>query len=75
MTTTTAEDDVKNNGSANQRGDGIKGNDASLARENAKQVTEQGNDAAHQQGDGKQRTVVGRSYQQTGYVGYSQANK
>ena len=75
VTTSSPENDVEDDGSPQNRGDGIERNQSSLTRQQADEVAEQGNGTTHHQGEGKQRTMIGCAEHETGNVGHSQTDE
>lgn len=70
-----AEDDIQDDGRADERRDRVQRQQSSLSRQHAEQVAQQGGRAANQQADGQQGVVVGGAEQQPGDVGDGQADE
>ena len=67
--------DVDDDGTAHDGGDGIEGDDARLARQEADGIADEGNDGSAEHGAWHQYAVVGSAKQQVGNVRNGQANE
>ena len=75
MRNLTIDDDVDDDGGSDEGGDGIEGNDATLAWEHTEQGTREGYDAAHEDSGWQQRAMIIRMEQQTGNMRNSQSDE
>ena len=68
-------DDVDDDGGSHDGGDGVEGDDAGLAGQEADGVAEQGDDGAAEDGAGHENAVVGNAEQEVGDVGHGKADE
>ena len=70
-----SQDNPKDNGSTNDGGDDIDGNDALLAWQGADEIAGKGQRRTRQQGGRQEGAVVGTAQEEPSDVGHSQSNK
>ena len=68
-------DDINDDGRTHDRGDGVEGNDARLARQEADGIAQEGNDGAAEYSTRHEDTVVGLTVEQVGYVWNGQTDE
>ena len=68
-------DDVNNDGCADQRRDGVEGDDTTLAREETDEVADEGHDSSAEDGGREKHTMVVCGEQQSGNMGYGEADE
>ena len=70
-----ASDDVNNDGGADERRDGVEGDDTTLAWEETDEVADEGHDGAAEDGGRQQHTMVVCGEQQSGDMRHGKADE
>ena len=70
-----AGDDVDDDGGADERRDGIEGDDTTLAREETDEVADEGDDGTAEDSGWQKHTMVVSGEQQSGDMGHGEANE